>query len=128
MRRSRRFPSRSSRATQITYGAAGTKPRRLTARITISTMDRLLLPVMLEDVSRLVYLDVDTMMLGDVCRAREDRPRRDARRGPRLQRQRGQRVATRRAKPAGRRSPPSCAAAWASATGTATPPSMPASS
>ena len=51
----------------ITYGAAGTKPRRLTARITISTMDRLLLPVMLQDVSRLVYVDVDTIMLGDVC-------------------------------------------------------------
>ena len=51
----------------ITFGAAGTKPRRLTARITISTMDRLLLPEMLDDVSRLVYVDVDTIMLGDIC-------------------------------------------------------------
>ena len=31
-------------------------------------MDRLLLPVMLQDVSRLVYVDVDTIMLGDICR------------------------------------------------------------
>ena len=61
---------------QITFGAAGTKPRRLTARITISTMDRLLLPVMLDEVSRLVYLDVDTLMLGDVCELGIDGPRR----------------------------------------------------
>jgi len=35
--------------------------------VTISTMDRLLLPVMLDDVPRVVYLDVDTLMLDDVC-------------------------------------------------------------
>ena len=51
---------------QVSYGVAG-RPRRLTSRITISTMDRLLLPDMLDDVSRVVYLDVDTLMLGDVC-------------------------------------------------------------
>ncbi len=51
---------------QITYGIAG-RPRRVTSRITISTMDRLLLPDLLDDVSRVVYLDVDTLMLGDVC-------------------------------------------------------------
>ena len=50
----------------ITFGPAG-RPRRIPLRITISTMDRLLLPAMLEDVDRLVYLDVDTLMLGDVC-------------------------------------------------------------
>ena len=54
------------RRDHVRRGAA-TKPAGCTARITISTMDRLLLPVMLDDVSRLVYLDVDTMMLGDVC-------------------------------------------------------------
>jgi len=50
----------------ITYGAAG-RPRRVPIGVTISTMDRLLLPVMLDDVPRVVYLDVDTLMLGDVC-------------------------------------------------------------
>lgn len=57
---------------EISYGTAG-RPRRIPARITISTMDRLLLPEMLGDVDRVVYLDVDTLMLDDVCRlARTD--------------------------------------------------------
>ncbi len=51
---------------KVTYGAAG-RPRRLTSRITISTMDRLLLPHMLSDVARVTYMDVDTLMLGDLC-------------------------------------------------------------
>lgn len=43
------------------------------ARITISTMDRLLLPHLLDDVDRVVYLDIDTLVLDDVCRlARTD--------------------------------------------------------
>lgn len=50
----------------ITYGTAG-RPRRIPGRITISTMDRLLLPHLLEDVGRVVYLDVDTLALDDVC-------------------------------------------------------------
>ena len=51
---------------QISYGPDG-RPRRIPKRITISTMDRLLLPLMLQDVDRVVYLDVDTLMLDDVC-------------------------------------------------------------
>jgi lipopolysaccharide biosynthesis glycosyltransferase len=49
----------------IGYGPSG-RPRRVPSRITISTMDRLLLPGMLDDVERIVYLDVDTLMVGDV--------------------------------------------------------------
>ncbi len=52
---------------KITYGPSG-RPRRIPLRITISTMDRLLLPAMLDDVDRVTYLDVDTLMLDDVCR------------------------------------------------------------
>jgi lipopolysaccharide biosynthesis glycosyltransferase len=52
---------------EITFGAAGRRPRRLPRRITVSTMDRLLLPDLLDGVARVVYLDVDTLMLGDVC-------------------------------------------------------------
>lgn len=56
----------------ISFGSAG-RPRRIPGRITISTMDRLLLPHLLEDVGRVVYLDVDTLALDDVCRlARTD--------------------------------------------------------
>ena len=51
---------------RIVYGPLG-RPRRITGRITISTMDRLLLPAILPDVSRVVYVDVDTLMLGDVA-------------------------------------------------------------
>jgi lipopolysaccharide biosynthesis glycosyltransferase len=49
----------------ITYGPRG-RPRRVPSRITISTMDRLLLPELMPDVDRVVYLDVDMLMLGDV--------------------------------------------------------------
>ncbi len=49
----------------VAYGPRG-RPRRLPKRITLSTMDRLLLPLMLDTVDRVVYLDVDTLMLGDV--------------------------------------------------------------
>lgn len=50
----------------VSYGPTG-RPRRVPARITVSTMDRLLLPGLLDDVARVVYLDVDTLMLGDVA-------------------------------------------------------------
>jgi lipopolysaccharide biosynthesis glycosyltransferase len=51
---------------QITYGPRGL-PRRVTSRITVSTMDRLIVPELLDDVDRVVYLDVDTLMLDDIC-------------------------------------------------------------
>ena len=40
---------------------------RIPARITVSTMDRLLLPHLLEGVARVIYLDIDTIVLGDIC-------------------------------------------------------------
>ncbi len=49
----------------ITYGLPGRR-LRIPYRITVSTMDRLLLPHMLGDVRRVVYLDVDTLVLGDI--------------------------------------------------------------
>ena len=51
---------------RLTYGPKG-RPRRVPARITISTMDRLILPELLDEVDRVVYLDVDTLVIGDVC-------------------------------------------------------------
>lgn len=48
----------------IDYG----KVARMPARITVSTMDRLLLPHLLEDVDRAVYLDIDTLVLDDIGR------------------------------------------------------------
>ncbi len=50
----------------ISYGPRG-RSRRIPTRITVSTMDRLLLPDLLEGVDRVVYLDVDTLMLGDIA-------------------------------------------------------------
>jgi lipopolysaccharide biosynthesis glycosyltransferase len=47
----------------IEYGEIG----RLLTRISVSTMDRLLLPDLLTEVDRITYLDVDTVVLGDVC-------------------------------------------------------------
>jgi lipopolysaccharide biosynthesis glycosyltransferase len=47
----------------IDFGAVA----RIPARITISTMDRLLLPHLLDGVDRVVYVDIDTVVLGDVC-------------------------------------------------------------
>ena len=40
---------------------------RMIQHITLSTMDRLLLPSLLPDVDRLVYFDVDALVLGDVA-------------------------------------------------------------
>ena len=51
----------------IAYHSAG-RPRRLPARITISTLDRLILPQLLDDVDRVVYVDIDTLVLDDICR------------------------------------------------------------
>ena len=51
----------------IRYEAAGPR-RRIPKRITVSTMDRLLLPVLLPDVHRVVYVDTDTLVLDDICR------------------------------------------------------------
>ena len=50
---------------RITYGVPGRR-LRIPSRITVSTMDRLLLPHMLADVRRAVYLDVDTLVLDDI--------------------------------------------------------------
>ena len=47
----------------IEYGEIG----RVVERITISTMDRLLVPELLDDLDRLVYIDIDTLVLGDIC-------------------------------------------------------------
>jgi lipopolysaccharide biosynthesis glycosyltransferase len=51
----------------IAYHSAG-RPRRLPARITISTLDRLILPELLDDIDRVVYVDIDTLVLDDICR------------------------------------------------------------
>jgi lipopolysaccharide biosynthesis glycosyltransferase len=51
----------------ISFGGTDGRPRRVPAHITVSTMDRLLLPDILTEVARVVYLDVDTLMFGDVC-------------------------------------------------------------
>ena len=50
---------------KVTYEASGPK-RRIPSRITVSTMDRLLLPEMLEDVRRVTYVDIDTLVLDDI--------------------------------------------------------------
>ncbi len=47
----------------VDYGDIG----RIPDRITVSTMDRLLLPHLLADIGRVVYLDIDTLVLGDIC-------------------------------------------------------------
>ena len=47
---------------EVTYPRA-----RLLGHITASTMDRLLLPELVPEVNRLVYLDVDALVLGDVA-------------------------------------------------------------
>ena len=51
----------------IAYHSAG-RPQRLPTRITISTLDRLILPHLLDEVDRVVYVDIDTLVLGDICR------------------------------------------------------------
>lgn len=40
---------------------------RMLAHITVSTMDRLLLPDLLPDLDRIIYLDIDTVTEGDIC-------------------------------------------------------------
>ena len=50
----------------ITYDGEGGPARRFPGRITVSTMDRILLPLLLPDVHRVLYMDVDTLVLGDV--------------------------------------------------------------
>ena len=50
----------------IAYGPGG-RSRRIPARITVSTMDRVLLPLICDNIDRIVYLDIDTVMLGDIC-------------------------------------------------------------
>ena len=51
----------------IAYHSEG-RPQRLPTRITISTLDRLILPHLLEEIDRVVYVDIDTLVLGDICR------------------------------------------------------------
>ncbi len=51
----------------ITYESESGPKRRFPGRITVSTMDRLFLPLLLPDVHRVLYMDVDTLVLGDVC-------------------------------------------------------------
>lgn len=46
----------------VEYGAIA----RLPERITVSTMDRLLLPHLLPEVDRAIYLDIDTLVLDDI--------------------------------------------------------------
>ena len=45
------------------YGDIG----RMIRHITVSTMDRLVLPELLADVDRITYVDIDTVTEGDVC-------------------------------------------------------------
>jgi lipopolysaccharide biosynthesis glycosyltransferase len=45
------------------YGDIG----RMIRHITVSTMDRLMLPELLNNLDRVVYLDIDTVTEGDVC-------------------------------------------------------------
>ena len=47
---------------QVEYGAIA----RLLSHTTVSTMDRLLLPDVLSDLDRVVYIDIDVTVLGDV--------------------------------------------------------------
>ena len=47
----------------INYGEIG----RIIRHITVSTMDRLVLPELLSDLDRIVYVDTDTVTEGDVC-------------------------------------------------------------
>ena len=51
----------------IAYHSEG-RPQRLPTRITISTLDRLILPHLLDQIDRVVYVDIDTLVLGDICR------------------------------------------------------------
>ncbi len=51
----------------VTYSpGTGGSSRRVMSRSTASTMDRLLVPLLLDNVHRIVYLDIDTLVLGDI--------------------------------------------------------------
>ncbi len=50
----------------ISYDGDAGPARRFPGRITVSTMDRILLPLLLPEVHRVLYLDVDTLVLDDV--------------------------------------------------------------
>ena len=50
----------------VSYETEGGLKRRFPGRITVSTMDRLFLPLLLPELPRVVYMDVDTLVLGDV--------------------------------------------------------------
>ncbi len=52
---------------EISYDADAGPARRFPGRITVSTMDRILLPLLLPDVHRVLYLDVDTVVLDDIA-------------------------------------------------------------
>lgn len=41
--------------------------KRMIGHITVATMDRLLLPVMLPELDRITYIDIDTVTEGDAC-------------------------------------------------------------
>lgn len=47
----------------VDYGEIG----RMLPHITVTTMDRLLLPELLEDLERVTYVDIDAVALDDVC-------------------------------------------------------------
>jgi lipopolysaccharide biosynthesis glycosyltransferase len=47
----------------VEYGVT----ERMIEHVTVATMDRLLIPELLSDVPRVVYLDVDAIVVGDVC-------------------------------------------------------------
>jgi lipopolysaccharide biosynthesis glycosyltransferase len=47
----------------IEYGEIG----RMIPHVTVSTMDRLVLPELLTDIDRITYVDIDTVTEGDVC-------------------------------------------------------------
>lgn len=45
----------------------GDSPSRLIEHTTVTTLDRLLLPELLPTISRITYIDIDAVVLGDVC-------------------------------------------------------------
>lgn len=47
----------------VDYGTVS----RMIRHVSVATMDRLLLPEVLRDLDRLVYVDIDTVTDGDVC-------------------------------------------------------------
>ena len=51
----------------ISYEGGSGPARRFPGRITVSTMDRILLPLLLPEVNRVLYMDVDTLVLDDIA-------------------------------------------------------------